>query len=424
MRSARWDLILLFLGGLLVALVITFPLVLRPDSWLVFHDDRGAVRLSDQFACERYLEDAHKAIANHRSLWPVIFKNPNFAISPLYVAVGSTISLVVSSTVANSLFCMAAVALTFVCAFVYAHDLTRSNVASAYAGFVFAGSNYMVHHIVDGHGNLVALFWIPLIFLLAGRVCEKPNRSYPLLLAASLVGLVLSSEHYALYLGILLPIYVIVAYPRTLFDRQTWLRIALSAAVTLVLIAYFFWIRAQSVPVQHTVATSLRWSLPSLTDLLGRNTETSVGSISAVLAIVGMVRLARDRNRLGWALLALAVVSLCLMIGPVHPLAPYSLLTKVIPPLAYTRTPLRFVVFLLFAVAALSAYGIAKIESSLSKRWRVPGLVGLCVLAFLVQHAGAVYWMRRSVGSGLWVKSSDELRKSKALPFTNSLLGR
>jgi prepilin-type N-terminal cleavage/methylation domain-containing protein len=99
-----------------------------------------------------------------------------------------------------------------------------------------------------------------------------------------------------------------------------------------------------------------------------------VGPIALALASAGF--LARPRRNLGWALLAL--VFFVASMGGYTPL--YPLLRKVLPPLAYFRFPVKYLVVTTFAMSVLAADGWDALSTP-SMRTRVRRVAIACVVA-------------------------------------------
>ena len=420
MRSAM-NLLLLFAAGMLVAFVVTYPLFLHLGSLLTFQSVGGEVRVVDQLHSIEYLTEARTSVINGRSLWDLTYQNSNYAISRLYLLIGGVLAVFLSPIVAFNIYDLVIVMLCFVTMFAYARESTHSVIASLFAGIVYAASNYSVHHIIDS--NVASLYWIPLLFLLLDRTMTRSSRIWPLLLAGSCAGQLLSAELYALYLFIVLPIYTIVAHAKRFARRDVWPRLGLCLIATLLSCSYFLWLRTTNVSRQYSDRQALAYSLSNFGDLVAPSSEVGLGIASGLAAAVGAVLLAPQSRTRCWALLAVALVSLLMMLGPFHPFAPYSLVEKVIPPFTHTRTPLRFVVFLIFVVAVLSAHAIAAIEARLaSTKLRVSALALLIVCIVTIDHAGSIYWVRKSDGQGIWTRTLEQVQRAPRLRFERDFI--
>jgi len=389
--------------GFFVAIIVTFPLILHPHSLFLLHERLGELRVGDQFVFIQYLADASDALHHLRPIWPIVYQNPNFAMSPMYVFFGGIMALFTSPVFANNSFLIFCVFAAFITMFFYIRMNSGSLLSATYGAFLFSASNYMIHHIMDGHGNLVAIFWIPIIFLTLEKTVTESGWKYPAIFSISLLGTYVSCEHYFLYLSFLLPIYVLIAFPGKLKNPEVLMQMGGALLVSLVFIAVLIFCRAKQMPALYSNQDALMFSLHSWKELIQKNTESRIGLSTLFLALLGILQFFNLREKRGAAILVLAVFSVILMMGPFYKFSPYSILEKIIYPLTYTRTPVRLVVFLLFFTAILAAKGFSYIETFCKNRYSTFLAVAFIIFLCAVDHQGSMYWNRTPKGDfGIW----------------------
>jgi uncharacterized membrane protein YwzB len=261
----------------------------------------------------------------------------------------------------------------------------------------------MIHHIMDGHGNLVAIFWIPIIFLTLEKTVTESGWQYPVIFSISLLGTYVSCEHYFLYLSFLLPIYVLIAFPERLKNPEVLMQMGGALLIALLFTAVLIFFRGKELPTHYSNQDSLMFSLHSCKELIQKDSESGIGLCALFLALGGSLYFFLLRDKKGIAILILAVFSGILMMGPFDKFSPYSILEKIIYPLTYTRTPVRLVVFLLFFTAILAAKGCSYIETFFKKGYRTASAVAFIILLCAIDREGSIYWNRTPKGDfGIW----------------------
>ena len=405
--------VIILLLGLFIATVVTFPLIFYPSSLFILREDLGKLRIGDHFVFIQYLSDAKEALLHLRPLYPILDKYPYFAMSTLYVYLGGLASVFTSPVIANNIFMFVCVVASFLAVYIYVRLNDGGVFEGFYGGLLFSSSNYMIHHIMDGHANLVAMFWIPLVFIFLEKTLTNSGWVYPVFFACTLVGTFLSCEHYFLYLSIFIPIYMVFAFGDCLRIPGLWVRMGGAFLLTFVFLIGLIISRVKIPPAQYSDTDNLMFSLHSFKELIGKNAEAGMSLTGISLAIIGAIHLCIIRNKKGIAIMIMAILSAILMFGPFHEFSPYSLLKKICQPLIYTRTPIRLVVFLLFFMSILAAKGLSFIFMHAKSIYVTLIISGAIILFIGIEKSKSMYWTRSPNGDkGVWTYyfSSDDLK--------------
>jgi hypothetical protein len=284
--------------------------------------------------------------------------------------------------------------------------LTRDHRAAAVAGVVYAFCFFRMHH---GHGHLQLLWtWaLPLIPLAIERWFAKPTTPYTMLLVTLVLVQSLTSWYLAVFAALLsLITAAALAKRRELISAH----VRHAAAALAVAAGVLGWFARPYFALQTPgISEAFEWSADAVAYLLPpENTwpgqwllaHTSwkprwiwgeqtlyAGSAAITLAAVGVWALIRRQTvrgcRLTAALLISGAVALLLSWGPTASgVAPFDLLAR-LPGISMLRSPARFALLVMLALATLTAYGAAH----LMRRYggRGVGLVTVLAAAFLAE---------------------------------------
>jgi hypothetical protein len=304
--------------------------------------------------------------------WPYGF--PYWPLEALFGPVVAWNLLVLAVTFAASLF-----------AYLWLRELELPVAAAVLGGLAFGIAPY---RLVQSGGHLLG--WIAVLVPLALWAFERSRRAetargthaWGALAAAAVVSIPLSGQlHLALGALPLVAVYAAVRY-RRVPALWAWGGAVLAAAVGLV---------AEAVVIEGTTASEgrelaevaaysadpidflSRWRLHGLEQFV------YLGWLLPVLAIVGLVVLARRQRGLAIVLGIAALVPALLALGTNLPL--YETLRDVFPPLRYPRVPGRFLPLATLALAALAAFACAWLLTRVRPARRA--LLGVALVALV-----------------------------------------
>ena len=234
-------------------------------------------------------------------------------------------------------------------------------------------------HLQAAHAwGLVAVIY------LTDRLCSDahPTRRTPLLLAAMLAAVAMTSEYFLFFAGV--AVVLIAAFgvrsPRTL-ARLTMAGVAGGVVALPVLLPY---IRLAAEGVRRPLEQAAQFSATASGYLVttsrvhaswGRHFFTGdvnvffPGVCALALAIAGVwdaIRIGAAARRRALCLLAFGCIGFVLSLGPATPI--YAALYHVFVPLQGLRAAARFGYLLLIAIAILAGFGVAAIERRLPSR--------------------------------------------------------
>lgn len=315
-----------------------------------------------------------------------------------------------------------AVLLTFVLSGLSMAALAR-HLGCGWLGAALAGSSYAfapfhLDHLP--HLGLLSGQYFPLILLLLDRQFLRPRWRESVLLGLLLVWQAVSAQYYALYLVLVVGLFVALRLVQQGWQRQwppwgVWGRFAVAAVLAIVLVApialayrsvqsEFSFERSLEENILYsanvasfitTDARNLVWG--DLTAPLreqGRYTperNAFPGLIVLLLALVGLF--STWRRWLSQYLALLGLIAAVLALGPVLQLTgdpatriltrmPYGFLYNHLPGFDSMRVPARFNILYGLAVAALAGLGVQWLwqhltpRSWLARRWRIAAAYG------------------------------------------------
>lgn len=263
-------------------------------------------------------------------------------------------------------------------------------VAAFLAGALYAFAPMHLDRV--GHVGLLSAQWFPLILLLLDRVVARPRQRDALALAACLAMQALSSQYYAIYLALLVPLFLAVMALRRPAARRgaVWAHLALAgllAGAVVLPVAAGYRRMQTDYGLERTPGQTVHYSA-ALTSFVTADAGNRLwGPITAPLRARGAYT--PERNMFpgalalalaalgGWAgrrrpweqfLAALAALGALLALGPElratpdggAPLLrhlPYDLLYWHLPGWDSMRVPARFGALFLLGVAGLAASG-------------------------------------------------------------------
>ena len=279
----------------------------------------------------------------------------------------------------------------------YATSLTGNTWAGVVAGIAFAFVPFRFDHFM--HLELQATFFLPLTLLGLERTLETRSRRAAALTAAGFAGQVFAGIYYAVFLATVLMVVVplrvgaLDRHARIQFARAMLPAFAVAlVAITPYLLAYVsnrntLGERQDSDIAMYSATLSNYLSATpenvvhgEWSAALGRNERRLFpGVIAIALAIVGVVGL--DRRRV--TLIVTGAVGLFVSLGFNTPL--YEPLRMILFPYRGLRAPARASILVFLAIAALAAYGYARLTRGRSRAVTMLAAVAISA-AMLIEY--------------------------------------
>ncbi|HWI20828.1 MAG TPA: hypothetical protein VNT81_23900, partial [Vicinamibacterales bacterium] len=272
----------------------------------------------------------------------------------------------------------------------YAAHMTGSPAAAILAGIIFAFVPFRFDHYL--HLELQATIFLPLTLLYFERTIETGSRRDAWLMMAAFAAQMYSCIYYAVFLAtVLVPIALLRLWLAAPAARLAFVRVTVPAivAAVIVIIPYAIAygtnrgtlgdrldsdIRLYSATWSNYLASTASNALYGATAIHGRPERYLFpGAIAVLLAVIGVIRFDRQRA-------TLAVVGLCgliISLGLNSPL--YEALRAIVVPYRGLRAPARAAILVYLALAALAAFGWARLM-----RGRSPRAVAMATVAVAV----------------------------------------
>ncbi len=423
-RVAKRPVLWVFFTFLFLALVATFPAVVKLSSALVGSPEGDSYEMMWLiWWLRRALLDG----AFNASEIPMLFHPEGLSFPILRTQVGAhllalPVAILISPATAFNLIMIVSLALSGLTAYLLGLALTGSRLAGALCGLIWAFFPNKMGHALGGHLYQIAVFWLPLYGLSLWRVLERPTVRRGLLtgLAAALV----ASVHSVHVVYFLLPVSVVLLagdWMQKRCDYWTRGRLAafgsaalLAAALLLPLYLPVFARAARGelgfMEVSGVVGFSIDLAsfvvpapenpllgvLPAAREFSRRVNVTFnesiayLGALPAALAALALWRGGRAVRRWG----ALGAITALLSLGPLLKVGgrvvevqvdhmrnaivlPYALLLN-LPFMQWSRAPARLHATTHFALAVLAAFGAAVLLAWIRTRWQ-----RLCIAALL-----------------------------------------
>ncbi len=335
--------------------------------------------------------------------------------------------LAVNLPVAYSLMTLGSFIATGLATYLLLRSLSITPTAAAAGSIVFTYAPIRMSRLVFGNLNLYSTEFIPLAALFAVRLVQTQQRRYAVL-AAAMVGLTVWLDLYlALGSALLVALIVLLGLPWRGKGRAS-ARLALEAAlllagVTLVVASPVLWPMARDAALFRDQADQQQASIENSADLLGfvvpdnmteplvkrvvpgaaafiesvygsfqgNDAEKNVFLGYTVIALV-VVALLMARSPDLWRWLVIAVIFFVLSLGPqlhvggavVFDHLPYDLMSGA-PLIGFGRSPDRFALFLMLALAVVVGYGLSALEARRPAfQWLSAAVGALVFVEFLV----------------------------------------
>lgn len=405
----------------LASVLLTFPVAWQASEAAAGDGADSQLFLWNHWWFAQALSEGQNPYATDAIYWPGGATLYFHTLSPVNALAATALAPVMGGVAAYNVLIIASFALAAWGAYLLARDLTRSEPAAYVAGAAFGFTSYHYAHAL-GHLNLVTHFWLPLFALFFLRYLRAPTRRDLLMSALMAVGAGWTDLSLLLNVALMAPLLAIgalVVWRDGAWRDLSWLRraampgaaaaIGLAPLVILVVVGYLstpglggFGDEAPRYSLDalsYAVPTPLLFLYGSVGVVLtpeGTTTEATVfaGFIVLALAAVGIARAPRVEAR-PW--LVAGGIFYVLSLGPVLQVAgarlgvplPYALFAHV-PLLNTLRTPARFALVVLLALAVLAAFGAASLLRRFAEARPRRAYPIVAAIALLVALEGAV----------------------------------
>jgi hypothetical protein len=397
MSGLRAQTLAVTLAGLIVAVVMTWPMMASPGSLARMDSHDGKFSVWNVAWVAHALVDDPVNVFNANIFHPhtgtLAYSEANLVAgviaAPVYAATRNPV-------LAHNVVVFVALVLAFVLTWALVRRLTDSPLAGLAPAAAFAFSAYTTAH--TAHIQLLMVFVVPLVMLAFHRFAEtaSPNRAFHLGLALVVSGL--ACAYYGLMMGMAVGVAGVWCGRRHEAPKRFWLGLVLAAIVTVALIAPALMPYAElrnqegfrsalNIDEANAYSADARafvrghsrvkallpesWS-SSLNRYAGGNGEVLFpGVFILVLAVTGVLLTRKpwqpQRRKSDAAMTqamglygVLTLFALWLSLGPKAGL--YTVLAEWVPFMSFLRAPARMGVLVLFGVAIFAGLGIARLE--------------------------------------------------------------
>ena len=305
------------------------------------------------------------------------------------VAAAPMLWLGLPQVLVHNVLLLAALALSGVGMFVLTRRLTSSATAGIAAGIVFAFAPYRFEHIM--HLELQWAMWVPLTFWALDRTIQE-GRLRDGVMTGLFAGLqVLSSIYYGLFLATMLAVatpLLLVAHRGAMTARVV--RALAAGALVAVALASVYALpysatqsrvgarrtdevtRFSARPSSYLVATPDNYLYGRAFQARGRGERRLFpGLLAVLLALVGLLLRRPGPTAIVYLLLMTLAFEMSLGLSGYS----FALLYDHVPIFSGLRAIARLGLFVLFFIAALAAFGMAALESSLPRAGRIAAAI-------------------------------------------------
>jgi len=321
--------------------------------------------------------------------------------------------------------------LTAVTMYALARRFGAMPVAAYIAGIIYAFAPMHLDRI--GHIGLLSAQWFPLVLLFCDRIVVSPRLRDAIALAVCLVMQAISSQYYAIYLFLLVPLFLAIVVLRRPEARRwsVWMHFALAGTIALLVVLPVA-IDYRRVQTEYAVGRTFGQTThyaATVTDFFTANGRNRLwGGITAPLRIHGTYTFERNmfpgclalllaavgfwfgRRRPWEQFLALLVIASAIFaLGPELRLTPdskslllrhlpYGVLFWHLPGFDSMRVPARFGTLFLLGIAGLAASGttalLARVGTSRFPRIHLWRAAPIALSVLLIVGFGAEYATR------------------------------
>ena len=208
-----------------------------------------------------------------------------------------------------------------------------------------------------GHLGQALTGFIPLTFLLLEKIFETPHKKYFIILPFILFFQLLSSSQYSVYLSVAVFLYILTKINTLIKNFEIVKYFVVSILLFLLLSSWY---------IKGYIGKSRVRSIKE-----NLHPHYRISEFEQVfefihykhilfLSVMGILMIRKSRKIIPYVVIGGA--SILFMLGPVHPLAPYTFLYNYWPFIKSFRVPMRFSPFVSMSLALILSYFIFKIS--------------------------------------------------------------
>jgi len=290
--------------------------------------------------------------------------------------------------------------------YLLANHLTKNTSGSVVAGIIYAFSPFMFSHL--GHLQIITAGGIPLAFLFLHKFFGQEKIRFLALFTLFFIAQFLANGYYALYLSLYAGLFILlyVVSKKKFTDWRFWTKMGLFVLSVFLIIGPFFQqyllVRKEmgfvreigfSANLTSYLATSPLNRIYGQFALHFLKPEGALfpGLFALMLAIFGLVgamrRNIKKKPLVESPIVLYSVLGFLSFLFTFGSKGPYVFLYKCVPGFDGLRVASRFHIFVMFALAVLSAFGIKAFFSSLRLKKRSQYLVtSLFMIIVLVEY--------------------------------------
>ena len=404
-------------AGAALASILSYPTIARPGSVARIDTDDGKFSVWNVAWVAHALIDGRDRVFDANIFYPhkgtLAYSEANLVAgvlaTPVYAITGNPLA-------AHNVVVFTILVLAFVCMWALVRRLTGSWTAAIVAATAFAFAPYVASK--TAHIQLLMVWVFPLVLLAFHRFADSPGLARGAVLGVTLAAAALACGYYGIFAGLTVDLAVLWFAIGQASQRRYWLGLGAALVVAIILVAPvlrpYLAIRAEAGATRvinldeaREYSANLRAYLSSpsrvhewvterwLTRLGPAREGLFPGVIVSVFALFGIWTIARSATTSNWRksdsrerivsfYAALALLAFWASLGPAAGL--YTWLAESTPFMSLLRAPARLGAVVIFALAVLAGFGLARLLSG-----RRAGLAAALTAAVAVEVA-AVPW--------------------------------
>lgn len=256
-------------------------------------------------------------------------------------------------------------------------------------------SFYIFNEYLLGHTNQWQLQWLPLILFALERVISHATRRNILLLGIAFALQTLSSTQYALYLSLMLPVYLAIRYitgNKSIQEIIFWKRFGSATVFALYLSWPYIMARQSSGSETYPKARTeyAGYTLENLRDLFFATSTPPQYYFRLSLFTIGILLLLFGARRIRKQLIpfaAFALIGFLFTLGSFASWAPYALFYDYWPMARYFRIPYRMFPFVALGTSVISASTLLYISNQESTYRGIMLVVLLAIIQIAIAQS-------------------------------------
>ncbi|MFC2154150.1 hypothetical protein ACFLRC_01540 [Candidatus Altiarchaeota archaeon] len=391
--------ILILLTFSFYAIILLYPLPLDPTGLLGYTGLNLASQQSDAprviFMVDWYRENLQNGgdlLHNTKNYFPAGVHPGQDVFHPSHSLIAGLMSLFVPVVVAHNMLVFLALFTAGLNAYVLSKFLIKDKLSCLLCGFIYMSFPFTLYQAIIGHPNIMQMQWVPMVLLFTHRLLFKLRWCDLVLLAVFLNIQLLSSTQITVYLGLIIPLYVISlcinkVVRENLFSRKFYLMFAACIILFLTLSSPYIvgFLRTPTIFTRPLDINQLDvFVINELRELVDPSSYIALGFIPIILFLISLLSDVKNKSlKLMGPFYIMALSAFVLSLKPVFGFSSYAILYYFYPPIMLYREPQRIFVFALLSTAVASGHIFRRITFPLQTSKRIIILVAL-VFAVLI----------------------------------------